>query len=95
MPDTQTNASPQAPWDSEARKKFENVIARLPLFHRDIARNVVHKKAEINARERNAKLVEEPDIVRAFFTEVPITFYSLMVKLLGDAGFDYKKYESR
>ncbi|HOW36160.1 MAG TPA: DUF2621 family protein [Candidatus Omnitrophota bacterium] len=95
MPNTQANASQQSPWDSEARKKFENVIARLPLFHRDIARNVVYKKAEINARERSAKLVEEQDIVRAFFTEVPIAFYSLMVKLLGDAGFDYKKYETR
>ncbi len=85
----------QFKWEEGARKKYETMIAKIPLFHREIAKIVVDKKAVINAQERGAAMVEESDIVRAFFSEVPYTFYSLMIKLLGDVGFDYKKFEPK
>ncbi len=81
-------------WEEGSLIKFNSLIERIPLFHRDIAREVVIKQAEINTQERNSSLVEESDIVRAFFSEVPAAFYSLMIKLLGDVGFDYEKYEA-
>ena len=91
MAPTQT----QLQWESSARKKYETMITKIPLFHREIAKIVVDKKAPMLARERGGDTVEEQDIVRAFFSEVPMTFYSLMIRLLQEAGFDYKKYEPK
>jgi hypothetical protein len=90
---TETRAPLQ--WEPAAEAKYRRMITKIPLFHRDIARQVVDKKAVANAQERGSGLVEEEDIVRAFFSEVPMTFYSLMIRLLQEAGFDYKKYESK
>lgn len=83
----------QLQWEPIARRKYETMITKIPLFHREIARVVVDKKAPILARERGADMVQEQDIVRAFFSEVPMAFYSLMIRLLDEAGFDYKKHE--
>ena len=93
MADLQTQT--QLEWEKQALLKFNNLIERIPLFHRKIAQQVVHKKAQMNAQRRGALQVEEPDIVGAFFSEVPLAFYSLMVRLLDEVGFDYKAYEPR
>ena len=83
----------QCEWEKTARKKYESMIAKIPLFHREIAKQVVDKKAVINAQQRDSELVEEPDIIRAFLSEVPKTFYSLMIRLMDEVGFDAEKYE--
>jgi hypothetical protein len=80
-------------WEKGAKIKYENMIERIPLFHRKIAKTVVDKKAEQNARNRQSLLVEEEDIVSAFFSEVPKAFYSLMVRLLDEVGFQYRKHD--
>ncbi len=82
-------------WEKEALVKFKSMIEKIPLFHRQIAQKVVYKKAELNAKERGSSLVEESDILRAFFSEVPLAFYSLMIRLLDEGGFAYKEYEPR
>ena len=64
----------------------------MPIFHRHITEVTATQKAESNAKERGSRMVEEEDFLRAMFSEVPLQFYSLMVKLLDDVGFDYKKY---
>lgn len=87
MTTTQTS---QLKWEGTASGKFDHMITRIPMFHREIAKIVVQKKAQQNAIQRGASVVEEADIVNAFFTEVPKAFYSLMVRLLDEAGFDYK-----
>ena len=89
MSDVQTQLS----WETKALEKYTSMIAKMPLFHRQIAKRVVDKKAEINAKERGADLIEESDIVRAFLSEVPLAFYSLMIRLMEEVGFDYKKHE--
>ena len=91
MPDTQIKIE----WESGARQKYEKMITKIPLFHREIAKTVVDKKAPMLARERGGDMVQEQDVVRAFFFEVPMAFYSLMIRLLQEAGFDYKKYEPK
>ena len=85
----------QLQWDKGALSKFNLMIEKIPLFHRKIAQQVVHKKAALNARDRDSLIVEESDIVRAFFSEVPFAFYSLMVRLLDEVGFNYKEHEPR
>ena len=80
-------------WEPTSRKKLDTMIEKIPLFHREIAKTVVENKAILNAQERDSSMVEEEDIVRAFFTEVPMAFYSLMIRLFEEVGFDYKPYE--
>ncbi len=79
-------------WDTEVQRKFNQMIEKMPLFHRRIAQDLTKNKAEANARERNSHLVEEKDVVRAFFTEVPKPFYSMMIRLMDNVGFNYKKF---
>jgi hypothetical protein len=79
-------------WEPTALNKYNTMIMRIPLFHRQIAQHVVSKKAEMNARERGARQVEGQDIVQAFLTEVPKAFYSLMIRILDEVGFDYQQY---
>ncbi len=91
MQDTNT----QLKWEEKAKKKYKTMVENIPLFHREIAKTVVNKKAELLAKDRGSELIEEEDIVRAFFAEVPMTFYSLMIRLLEQSGFDYKRYQDK
>jgi hypothetical protein len=79
-------------WDQNTKKKFQLFISKMPLFHRRITEEVVVRTAEESARKRESVYVEEQDVVSAFFSGVPSPFYSLMVRLLEQTGFDYKKY---
>ena len=90
-----TATLPRLGWEQTARDKYTRMIEKIPMFHRQIAKVVVDKKAVLNAQERGSAQVEEGDIVSAFFSEVPVAFYSLMIRLLHEVGFDYKKYEPR
>ena len=58
-------------WDKETEAKFNLMINKMPLFHRRIAESVAKAAAEENARKRNSKLVQEEDVVRAFFRRGP------------------------
>jgi len=88
-------ATTKIEWEANALSKYKLMITKIPLFHREIAKAVVDKKAVINARERNSNQVEEQDIVDAFFTEVPKAFYSLMIRLLDEVGFHYEEKDGQ
>ena len=88
MVSIQTNMN----WDAVALSKYNKMLNMIPTFHRRLAQEVVNKKAEQGAVARGSSTVEEADIVQAFLTEVPKAFYSLMVRIMGEVGFDYKKY---
>ena len=79
------------PWEKVALDKYNKMLRLIPMFHRGIAKEVVNKKAEANAQERKSSQVEEKDIVQAFLSEVPKAFYSLMIRIMDEVGFDYKK----
>lgn len=79
-------------WESVTQEKFRSIISKIPVFHRHIAEEAIMQKAEENAASRGASSVEEQDVVAAFFSHVPTPFYSMMVRLLDETGFDYKKY---
>jgi hypothetical protein len=79
-------------WDSSTEAKFRAFISKIPIFHRGIAEEVATKKAEEIARTRNSTQVEDQDVIGAFFSDVPSPFYSMMVRLLEQTGFDYKRY---
>ena len=79
-------------WEAATEGKFKLLISKIPVFHRHITESVVSKVAEQNAVLRNSSCVEEQDLLGAFFSDVPSPFYSMMVRLLEQNGFDYKKY---
>jgi hypothetical protein len=80
------------PWEQGAMNKYRKMLHMIPVFHRRLAQEVVNKKAELCAQGRGAAQVQEEDIVAAFLTEVPKAFYSLMIRIMGEVGFDYKKH---
>jgi len=80
-------------WEDKAKYKYELMLSKIPIFHRELTKQVVDEKAPMNAQDRGADHVEEGDVVKAFLTEVPKCFYSLMIRLMDEVGFDYKKYE--
>lgn len=79
-------------WEIRTQEKFKSAINKLPVFHRHIAENAVAGQAEKNARLRGVSEVNEQDVVSAFFSDVPTPFYSMMIRLLEQTGFDYRKY---
>jgi hypothetical protein len=79
-------------WDCQVKEKLKGMVSKIPVFHRRITEEAVTKRAEENAGARNAGQVEEEDVISAFFCDVPSPFYSMMVRLLEQSGFDYKKY---
>ena len=79
-------------WDKVTQDKLKIIVGKIPIFHRHITQEVVTKGAEENAKRRNSAKVEEIDVIGAFFSDVPAAFYSMMVRLLEQNGFDYKKY---
>jgi len=79
-------------WHPATKDKFQKLISKIPVFHRRITEEAVTKRAEELAAKRNASSVGEEDVIGAFFTDVPSPFYSMMIRLLEQNGFDYKKY---
>ena len=79
-------------WEPRTQEKFKLFISKIPIFHRRITEEAVTKDAEQIAVSRKASQVEEQDVIAAFFSDVPSPFYSMMVRLLEQTGFDYKKY---
>jgi len=79
-------------WEAGIESKFKLLISKIPVFHRRIAESTVMRQAETIALSRNASRVEEQDVVAAFFSDVPSPFYSMMIRLLEQNKFDYKKY---
>lgn len=79
-------------WQQDTQEKFQTMISRIPVFHRRITEVAVTKRAEEIAQVRNAGYVEEQDVIGAFFSDVPSPFYGMMIRLLEQAGFDYRKH---
>lgn len=79
-------------WEIATQDKFKTFIAKIPVFHRHITEEAVTKRAEELARLRSAPSVQEQDVVGAFFSDVPSPFYSMMIRLMDQTGFDYKKH---
>jgi hypothetical protein len=59
---------------------------------RGIAETRVSKKAEGVVREDNRTVIEEKDMVAAFFAETPPAFRGAMKQSMQDLKIDYKGY---
>lgn len=79
-------------WDRVTQEKLKAMVVKIPVFHRRITEEAVTRGAQEHARQRQSAQVEELDVVNAFFSDVPAAFYSMMIRLMEQSGFDYKKY---
>ena len=79
-------------WETKTEEKFRLFISKIPVFHRHITEVAVNRKAQEDALARGAQQIQEQDVISAFFSDVPSPFYSMMVRLLEQTGFDYRKY---
>lgn len=82
-------------WDAATQKKYDAMIGKIPLFHREITKKIVPLKAEENAKTRGSSVIEEGDVIQAFLTEVPKAFYSMMIRLMDDVSFNHKPYTEK
>jgi hypothetical protein len=79
-------------WDKTADLKFNELIAKIPIFLREMARKKVSLSAEKIAQEAGHPEVMEKDMVDAFFAETPFGFHGPMKSDMDTIGVDYKKY---
>lgn len=79
-------------WDSDAQKKFERLIEKVPVFMRSIAQKKVSDKAESIAKKDNRAVISEKDMVDAFFEATPFGFHGPMKTDMESLKIDYVKY---
>ncbi len=79
-------------WDSATQKKFEQMVAKIPVFLRDIAQKKVFQKAVDFTQKDGRRIVSEKDLVDAFFSETPFGFHGPMKNDMDDLKIDYLKY---
>ena len=79
-------------WEKTAEEKFDQLIAKVPVFLRDMAKDKVSQKAESLAQADNRTDVSQKDMVDAFFSETPFGFHGPMKCDMDAIGVDYTKY---
>lgn len=79
-------------WSPKAKESFDKVITNLPQFHRFIAEKLVKESAEIAVGKNNRSVVEEKDVIEAFFAEIPPAFRDMLKRLLQHLHIDYAQY---
>jgi len=79
-------------WDDHTRQKFEQLITKIPVFLRSMAKEKVSKRAETIVRDDNRTLIGEKDMVDAFFIETPFGFHGPLKTDMEEIQIDYTKY---
>ena len=83
------------PWNKDAEEKFLQMLGKIPVFLREIARDKVSRKAESLVRDSNHSEITEKDMVDAFFAATPFGFHGPMKTDMEALGIDYTKYGYR
>ena len=79
-------------WDKPTQEKFSQLIERVPIFLRDIAKERVAKRAEDLVKKDNRSVIGEKDLVDAFFAETPFGFHGPMKSDMASIGINYTQY---
>ncbi len=79
-------------WEEETQEKFNQMIEKIPVFLRGLAKAKVSQRAELLAQKENRAEVSEKDMVDAFFAETPFGFHGPMKTDMTSLGIDYAKY---
>ena len=79
-------------WQKETEEKFHQLIEKVPVFMRDLAKAKVSQKAEMIVTKKNRTEITEKDMVDAFFEATPFGFHGPMKTDMEALGIDYTKY---
>jgi hypothetical protein len=79
-------------WSEQAQNIFNGIIGNLPQFHRTIAQRLVKESAEAAVQQRGRAMVEEKDLIEAFFAEVPPAFRDMLKRQFKQLNIDYTNY---
>jgi len=79
-------------WDENTHSQFVQMIEKIPVFLRSIAKEKVSKKAENIVRSEHRSVIGEKDMVDAFFSETPFGFHGPMKIDMEEFQIDYTKY---
>ncbi len=79
-------------WNAEIKTKFDQLIGKIPIFLRDIAKDKVSKKAESIVTKEGRLEVTEKDLVDAFFAETPFGFHGPLKTDMQEFGINYMQY---
>ncbi|MBI5149168.1 MAG: DUF2621 family protein [Candidatus Omnitrophica bacterium] len=79
-------------WETATEEKFRQLLEKVPVFVRDMARARVSRKAESLAGKEGRAQVTEKDMVGAFFAETPFGFHGPMKSDMEAIGIDYTRY---
>ncbi|MCA9408048.1 MAG: DUF2621 family protein [Candidatus Omnitrophica bacterium] len=79
-------------WEASTKLKFEQMVEKVPVFLRGMAQEKVEKRAfELVAQDQRT-IIEEKDLVTAFFDATPFGFHGPMKCDMEELGIDYTKY---
>ena len=79
-------------WEETTKANFEYMIAKVPVFMRDVARAAVSKKLEEFIAREGGAVVNEKSLVDAFFAATPFGFHGPMKNDMKELGIDYTQY---
>ena len=79
-------------WDKATEEKFDQMIGKVPVFLRNIAREKVSQKSAMLAEDDNRSEMNEKDLVDAFFEATPFGFHGPMKADMETIGIDYTQY---
>ena len=79
-------------WEQATKANFEHMIAKVPVFMRDIARTTVSKKIEEFVAKEGGTAVNEKNLVDAFFAATPFGFHGPMKNDMKELGIDHVKH---
>ncbi len=79
-------------WNQDTKVKFDQMIAKVPVFMRPVALDKVSKKAESIAQQEGKDQIDEKIMVDAFFAATPFGFHGPMKTDMQSLGIDYTKY---
>ena len=79
-------------WDENTQQQFEQLITKIPVFLRSMAKEKVSKRAETIVRDDNRTVIGEKDMVDAFFIETPFGFHGPLKTDMEEIQINYTKY---
>jgi len=85
-------SSARVTWDKATQGKFEIILKEIPALIRGIAETRVSKKAENIVKEDSRLIIEEKDMVAAFFAETPPGFVGAMKESMETLKINYAQY---
>lgn len=86
------NSQDKISWEETTEQYFQKILLEIPDLIRGIAEVRVIKKAESIIKEEGRNVINEKDMVNAFFAETPGGFIPAMKKSMEELNIDYTQY---